>query len=244
VRHRIAAFAIVLTAVLAACGTTGDDESEDRTTTTAAKTTTTTGSSSTTETSAPEDDDAQARAEAVDITVDELPAGWDSTTHEEDPDDNLVTQCSDFDVDDLSLATYFTDDFTFGDLEQNEGQQISVGTRVFEDESTATDVLDVIPTDDFMSCVNDTVKTSFGGSVEGELTARELDTSADQTEGFSGQLTLSSGSTGETLDVTLAFVAIRNGDLVTGMTGFALGQDLDADVIDTLANRIVELQEA
>jgi hypothetical protein len=246
VRQPIAAFAIVLTfsvtGLLAGCGTTGDGEADEKTTTTAAKTTTTAPSSSTT--TAPEPDgESQARAEAIDVSLDELPAGWDSVPHEPD-EQNLITECSDFDVDALALATHFTEDFTLGDLEANNGQTVSVGTRVFEDESTATDIMDALTQDDFISCANEQVKASIGGTVEGEIAARELSTSADQTEGFSGPLTVTSTSTGKTVDLFVAFVAIRTGDLITGMSGFAIGQDLDGQVIDDLVDRIVALQAA
>jgi hypothetical protein len=238
-RHRFAVLAIALSVVLAACGTTGDTEADDTTTTTAATSTTTTERPSTTTTEA--DDDAQARAEAIDVSPAVLPDGWSSTPHEPD-EENLVSECSDYDVDELARGTYYTDDFVYGDLETNDGQQLSVGTRVFEDEETATNVVDAVSTDDFIACVNDKVKTSLGGQIDGEIEAHDLSTSADQTAGFSGKLVLTSGSTGETLDFTIAFVAIRTGDLVTGMSAVGLGQPLDGQVINAVADRIVELQ--
>jgi hypothetical protein len=241
-RHRCAVLAIALTVVLAACGTTGDTKADDTTTTTTAKSTTTKPkTSSTTTTEA--DDDAQARAEEIDVSPALLPDGWSSSPHEDD-EDNLVSQCSDYDVDKLAQGTYYTDDFVYGDLENNDGQQVSVGTRVFEDEETATNIVDVVSTDAFIACVNQSVKSSLGGQIDGEIEAHDLTTSADQTAGFSGHLTLTSGSTGETLDFWIAFVAIRSGDLVTGMSGVALGQDLDGQVISDLADNIVELQAA
>jgi len=242
VRHRFAVLVIALSVVVAACGTTGDKKADDTTTTTAAKsTTTTTERPSTTTTEA--GDDAQARAEAIDVSPAVLPDGWSSRSHEKDQE-NLVSECSDFDVDELALGTYYTDDFVTGDLEQNDGQQLSVGTRVFEDEETATNIVDVVSTDDFISCINQKVKTSLGGQITGDIEAHDLSTSADQTAGFSGHLVLTSGSTGETLDLWYAFVFIRTGDLVTGLSGFALGQDLSGQVISDVADKIVELQAA
>jgi hypothetical protein len=241
-RHRFAVLATALTVVLAvaACGTTGEKKADKTTTTTVAKSTTTKPKTTTTTEAT---DDAQARAEEIDVSPAELPDGWSSTPHEED-EENLVSECSDYDVTDLAEGTYYTDDFVFGDLENNDGQQLSIGTRVFEDEDTATGIMDVVSTDDFIACVNDTVKTSLGGQIDGEIEARDVTTSADQTAGFSGHLLLTSGSTGETLDFWIAFVAIRSGDLITGMSAVALGQDLDGQVITDLADRIVELQGA
>jgi hypothetical protein len=240
-RHRFAVLAIALSFVVAACGTTGDTNAEDTTTTTAAKSTTTTERPSTTTTEA--DDDAQSRAEAIDVSPAVLPDGWSSSPHEPD-DENLVSECSDYDVDELAQGTYYTDDFVYGDLENNDGQQLSVGTRVFEDEETATNIVDVVSTDEFIACVNQSVKTSLGGQIDGDIEAHDLSTSADQTAGFSGHLLLTSGSTGETLDFWIAFVAIRTGDLVTGMSAVALGQDLDGQVITDVSNEIVDLQGA
>jgi len=241
-RHRFAVLAIALSVVLAACGTTGDKKADDTTTTTTAKSTTsTTERPSTTTTEA--DDEAQSRAEAIDVSPAVLPDGWSSSPHEQD-EENLVSECSDYDVNDLARGTYYTDDFVYGDLEQNNGQQVSIGTRVFEDEDTATNIVDVVSTDAFIACVNDKVKTGLGGQIDGDIEAHDLTTSADQTAGFSGHLVLSSGSTGETLDYWIAFVAVRSGDLVTGMSAVALGQDLDGQVISDLADKIVELQAA
>jgi hypothetical protein len=240
-RHRFAVLVIALSVLAAACGTTGDTKADDTTTTTAAKSTTTTERPSTTTTEA--DDDAQSRAEAIDVSPAVLPDGWSSSPHEPD-DSNLVSECSDYDVDELAKGTYYTDDFVYGDLEQNDGQQLSVGTRVFEDEETATNIVDAVSTDDFIACVNQKVKTSLGGQIDGDIEAHDLTTSADQTAGFSGHLVLSSGSTGETLDFWIAFVAIRTGDLVTGLSAVALGQDLSGQVITDVSNEIVDLQGA
>jgi flagellar hook-associated protein 3 FlgL len=47
---------------------------------------------------------------------------------------------------------------------------------------------------------------------------------------------------GDTVTLQVAFVAIRTGDLVTGITALGVGQDLDTSVLDDLGDRIVELQ--
>ena len=62
-------------------------------------------------------------------------------------------------------------------------------------------------------------ESSFGaGSVEGEVAALRFENIGDQTEGFSGQLTVADSSTGDDVALQVAFVAIRTGDLVTGLT--------------------------
>ena len=82
--HRFAPFAIALTLVLAACGTTGDDESGDTTTTTEAEESSTTSETTASTTTEPEvDEEAQARAEAVDITLDDFPEGWEASPHQD-----------------------------------------------------------------------------------------------------------------------------------------------------------------
>ena len=103
--HRFAPFAIALTLVLAACGTTGDDEGGDTTTTTEAEESSTTSETTASTTTEPEvDEEAQARAEAVDVTLDDFPEGWEASPHEVDEDEDLITQCSEFDLEELSLA--------------------------------------------------------------------------------------------------------------------------------------------
>jgi hypothetical protein len=245
VTHRFAPFAIALTLVLAACGTTGDDESGDTTTTTEAEKSSTTSETTAPTTTEPEvDEEAQARAEAVDVTLDDFPEGWEASPHEVDEDEDLITQCSEFDLEELSLAVYNTDDFSIGDLSANDGQSMQLGTRVFEDEETATSILDVMPADDFIACANQELESTFGeGSVEGAVEARQFEGIGDQTEGFSGQLEVTDSTTGEAVTLQVAFVAIRTGDLVTGLTALGVGQLLDTDVLDDLGDRIVELQE-
>ena len=121
---------------------------------------------------------------------------------------------------------------------------MQLGTRVFEDEDTATSILDVMPEDDFIACANQELESNFGeGSVEGAVEARQFEGIGDQTEGFSGQLEVADSATGETVTLQVAFVAIRTGDLVTGLTAVGVGQLLDTDVLDDLGDRIVELQE-
>jgi hypothetical protein len=248
VKHRFAALAIALAlvSVVAACGTTGDDDSADTTSTTEAEKSTTTSETteSTTTTTEPEvDAEAQARAEAVDITIDDFPSDWESAPHEDDPDPDLITTCSEFDLEELSLGVYNTDDFSVGDLSANDGQSMQIGTRVFEDEDTASSILDVIPEDDFIACANDELEKSFGeGSVEGAVEAREFTGIGDQTEGFSGQLDVTDSSTGDVVTLQVAFVAVRTGDLVTGLSAIGVGQELDTAVLDDLGDRIVELQ--
>ena len=54
---------------------------------------------------------------------------------------------------------------------------------------------------------------------------------------------MADSATGETVTLQVAFVAVRTGDLVTGLTAIGVGQLLDTDVLDDLGDRIVELQE-
>jgi hypothetical protein len=245
VTHRFAPFAIALTLVLAACGTTGEGESGDTTSTTQAESSTTSETTTSTTTEPEVDEAAQARAEAVDVTLDDFPAGWESSPHEVDDDEDLITLCSEFDLEELSLAVHNTDDFSIGDLSANDGQSMQIGTRIFEDEATAESILDVMPQDDFIACANQELESTYGeGSVEGEVEARQFEGIGDQTEGFSGQLQVVDSNTGETVSVQLAFVAIRTGDLVTGLTAVGVGQGLDTSVLDDLGDRIVELQES
>jgi hypothetical protein len=187
------------------------------------------------------DDEAQARAESVDITLDDFPADWESAPHEESTEPDLFTSCSDFDLDELTLGEHFTDDFSTGDLSANDGQQIEIGTRVFEDEETATGIVDVMPEPDFIACANGELQSSFGDDyISGEVEAREFTGIGDQTEGFSGEITVT--SQGSEVVLQVAFVAVRTGDLITGLSAAGVGQPLDSAVLDDLGDRIVELQ--
>jgi hypothetical protein len=246
-KFRFAALAVALTFVLAACGTTGDDdEGGDTTTTTEATTTespetTESTESSTTTTEVEVDEDAQARAEAIDIDISDFPADWEASPHQESTEENLVTKCSEFDLDELSLGVYDTEDFSTGDLSSNDGQSIEISTRVFEDEGIATDIADFIASDEFIACANEEIQSSFGGEVTGEVRGVDFTGIGDQTEGFSGAITVTD-TDGTEVDLQIAFVAIRTGDLITGVSATGVTQALDTDVLDDLGERIVELQ--
>ena len=84
----------------------GRRRSGDTTTTTEAEESSTTSETTASTTTEPEvDEEAQARAEAVDITIDDFPEGWESAPHEVDEDEPIsITQCSEFDLEELSLA--------------------------------------------------------------------------------------------------------------------------------------------
>ena len=99
-----------------------------------------------------------------------------------------------------------------------------------------------MPEDDFIACANTELESSFGeGSVEGEVVALEFENIGDQTEGF-GSAEGHRTAHGEVVTLQVAFVAIRTGDLVTGLKAIAR-QALDSDVLDSLGERIVEPQE-
>jgi hypothetical protein len=247
VKYRFAALAVALSLGLVACGTTGDDDESggEKTTTTEATTESseTTGSteSTTTTTEVEVDDEAQARAETIDIDISDFPADWEASPHQESDEENLVTKCTEFDLDELSLGVYDTEDFSTGDLSSNDGQSIEIGTRVFEDETTASQISDAIASDDFVACANDEIASSFGDSVDGEVQGVDFENIGDQTEGFSGQITVTD-TDGTEVTLQLAFVAIRTGDLITGVSATGVTQPLDTDVLDDLGVRIVELQ--
>ena len=89
------------------------------------------------------------------------PTAGSPRPHEDSGEPDLFTTCSEFDLEDLSLAEHYTEDFSTGDLGADDGQQITVGTRVFEDEDTASSLLDVMPEDEFIACANDELQSDL-----------------------------------------------------------------------------------
>lgn len=244
-RRRLAALVAALTVVAAACGTSGGNDAA--TTTTAADATTTTAEETTT-TEASGTAEAQARADAVELTDADFPSDWSSSPADESDGPSPLDGCDPSFTDDSSeLATNKTDTFTTGSVDAGDGAQFRAETKVFVDEAAATAALDPFSDPDVLDCIDGALKEAFGdgqgATVTGTFGEDDIEVGADQSEGASAEYTIEADD-GSSADVAVAVLLIRTGDLATMITIQTVGSSFEPSVLQAPVERIVELQAA
>lgn len=252
IRRWLGVLAVASGLLVAACGTTADDSAGgDGGATTEGQATTVdpaptepepTEPATTEPTEDPQGDDAEAVAESVEVTLADLPDGWDSAPHDESGSTDVWQTCAGIDLDEYTAAEHFSDDFTFGSVEGNDGQAIFVGTRVLADQADAEDIIATTADPEFVACVDDDFVATFeGATVEGDIEPTEVPFDAgDELAAYSGNLEIIDPASGESLEVTVAFIAIRTGNVVTGVSAVAVGQDPQDEALGGIIDRIAE----
>jgi hypothetical protein len=232
--------------LLGACSSSGGEDEAEDTTTTEAEETTTTEAEETTTTEAEVDEDAMARAEMVDLTVDDFPEGWTAEPSDtSDDDDAGISDCAPVMADDSAvLARYDTDDFTTGDLDAGDGTNFAASTKVFVDEDAAQAVLDPFSEPDVIACIDEELKKVFGDGtgtdIEGEMAEDDLDVGTDAAEGISGEYVVPTPD-GE-LPLNVAVLLFRTGDIATMVTLLSVGSSLDPSTLEAPLFALVERQ--
>ncbi len=238
-RSLLGALAVSVALLTAACGTSSgsDDAGKDDPTTTEAKATTTTTEA--------EGDDAQARAESIDLTESDFPDGFTASPASEDDEPGAIEQCTGKSVDDDVAGEYTTDDFTAGDLNADDGVQVSIKTKVFTDEAAAEAALEPFSDEEVISCIDGLFKEQFSGTtntVEGSISIQDYgDTAADQAELVGGRFTVTTAD-GQEVPLSLAVVVWRTGDVATQLVATGVGPSIDDIDLADVGTRIEELQ--
>jgi hypothetical protein len=239
-RTRATFAAAVLLVGLSACGNDDTDDGDATTTTTEAAASTTEGDDQSDD---GDDADAMARAEAANLTIDDLPDGWNATPNGGDDDGSIFDVCGDIDLDAVTVAKANSDNF---ETTTADGGAISISTTsgVFASEGDATAMVDTLADQAFADCASGTfLDTLATDGVEGGLTAAqasELPDVADQIGSIGGQFTITAaeGDSG----ISVIVVAIRTGDLVTTISGTAIDAAPDGDLIESVIGLVAERQ--
>jgi hypothetical protein len=245
-RARAAIAAVVLLVGLSACGSDDTDDDDATTTTEAAAGTTDAGDETTTTGSDDEGDDgdALARAEAANITIDDLPDGWTGEPPEVE-ENTAFDRCTDLDLDADTVAKAQSDHFEFV---TGDGGQLTVSSTsgVLSGEDEATAMVDEFADAAFADCVTEALRTDLGATdMTGSLAvapADELPDLADQTGGMGGAFTITDPTSGETIQLQTAVLAIRTGDLVTTVSVAAVDTEGDGELFESLAGLVAERQ--
>lgn len=250
-RTRATLAAAALLVGLSACGSDDDADGGATTTTAAAAESTTTGvddgESTTTEDGSvdPDDADAMARAEAANVTIDDLPDGWTAEATEEDDGDDAFDRCSDVDLEAITVAKARSDRFEF---QADDGGQMTISSTsgVLTSEDDATSMVDEFGSDAFAECVAEALRTDLGAAqMTGSFSVAssdELPDVADQVGALSGTFTITDPASGETVDLRAAVVAIRTGDLVSTLSVATVDSEGDGDLFESLVGVVAERQ--
>jgi len=241
--HRSLVGAIAGALLLSACGASGGNETAD-TTRAGAETTTTAATEATTTTEAGAD--AQARAESVELTVDDFPEGWTASTPAEESIEDVLAECSPALGDQGTVARFQNDDFSIGSLADADGVQFVAITEVYEDEDAAIAAAEDFGESDVYVCIDEALQeqldTVDGATLDGSLEKDDgLDVDVDDVTGLFADyvLTFAGGDT-QTISVGLAF--LRTGDVSTTVAIVSTGDTYDASELEQPIDRLAELQ--
>lgn len=247
----VGAFAITAALLLGACGTSSGNDADKKSDDTSTEATDTNSDGTNTDeptTSSDTNDEAQARADAVDLTVSDFPDGWEANPPEPDDPNNPLSTCdpSFDDANDTSIATHETDQFSIGSLDSGNGAQFSAETKVFESADDATTAVDPFTDQDVIDCIDETLKGLFGdgqgATVSGQLTHDSGDIGADQAERLVADYTINADD-GSSADVSIGIIAIRTDDIATLVTAMAVGDAIQDVELGDQIKKIVALQK-
>ncbi|MCB0987740.1 MAG: hypothetical protein H6519_03205 [Microthrixaceae bacterium] len=248
-RSRHALAAAVLLVGLTACGSNGSDKADTTTTKADSSTTTESGdrNSTTTEATATtgsgDKADAEKRAEAANLTIEDLPDGWTAIPAGDSDGNNVFDTCGDLDLDEITVAKVSSDNFEHA---TTDGGVLNLRTTsgVLASEKDAQAMVDVIGDDAFADCTTTNFTDisevpGMTGSVAPTPT-EELPDVADQVAALSGMFTIPTPQGDSTMNVII--IGVRTGDLVTTIMGMAIDTEPDGAILQDVVNVVADRQ--
>lgn len=231
----LTSLAVTATLVLASCSGGGDDDgrtsSDDPTAETSATVApadpTAEGTSSTTESRPdPATDAAMERAERLNLTIDDLPSGWQNFPQAE-AEVGVVEVCSSVDLYAHLVALARSDAFMFtiepGTL------QASSGVTILDHEAQAVAMLADFRDDTFVECATDTLRRGTDTyTISGGLSRNETEPDlGDEAVALSGDFTITPTDGSPPHSLSAIVVAIRRGDVVVTFSSTATDRRFD-----------------
>jgi hypothetical protein len=195
---------------------------------------------------------AQQAADRAVLAAEDLGEGWEQTgTAPPDETGRGIEECLSDDVSAASddpVAESDTYEFTRGDS-PTQRQQLQVSATVLEDEAAGR-LVDELATAEVRGCLRDRFREEIGG---GEATpGLEVDVGEfEADEGFGGagdgatrlRAPMELTAEGMTLPATVDLVVVHTGQVVTAIVGFALGEPIAEEDLESWTERAAELQE-
>ncbi len=251
----ILAWIAIVAIVASACGTSGKTTTTKpaKTATTAKTTTTSTTSTtgtSTTElgggsTTTPGSAADKARASAANIVARDFPKGWTSEPGQTGSSSTFARCAPNVNLDKETVAKASSPDFQRVDT--SEVRAIS-STWILSSEAVARRMIATIAGPAFAKCTQELITSSGlkAGTATGKLSPQRVTGIADEAAGIDGQLSGIDSGTGKQATLGVSIIAIRTGDVVTVLTGAALGgtRRTDGALFQKLAQAIADRQHA
>lgn len=251
-RQAVAA-AFALTLLAAACGGDdgGDDPAPSSTTEPAATSTSPDGSTEPDpepEPDGPDVDEAEALAESLNLTIEDMGDGWQADDSESDSEGGVSECYQDVDLDAIEVAQADSPQFTTSSLDGSQGQVVQTSTIVLDEEASAEAIMAEIGDDRFADCVDDVLVDSIGaggGQVidSGIVVVEDQGGLGDASGGLAGAISLMTG--GNQIDGQLALYFIRTDNVITGVQVLDLGgmgfEETLGDLLDLVDKRHAQL---
>lgn len=250
----LSALALALLLSLTACGD-GDDDSSSMSSTQGASASTESSAGSTDETPpatslttpALLDPDDQLIANDAVLTVEDMPAGWESAPNDDTDDPEAEQQVADCvgvevsDVENDANATADSDEFT-----SPEGTQVSSSTEVAADEQWMTNAFAIQGTEQFRSCIAESLQQELAQESQdvewGEVRVFPMvfRTFGDETSAFRVAVTAEtqSGAMEVNVDLIMARVGRASAALSVVSTTGPMGAAEEAGYLEAMVERL------
>jgi hypothetical protein len=203
---RALAGACALTLIVAACGddedgsddaeqtteavdeTTGSTEAEPESTASEPEEETTTSEGGESES----DPEAVAKAEAINLTIDDFAEGWTEEPQSDDAETDPFDECfTGTDIESATVGEAETGNFQIATDDSGAGQGVSMQTIVLDSPETATAVVDEALGDEFAACLQEFLSTQLLEGVEATLAPQVDDPPlTEQSGGVVGQIAI------------------------------------------------------
>lgn len=226
-RQVLASFAVSALALLAACGDDGGDEPLTA-------------------------EEAGLAVDRAVLTADDLGEGWQQTgtTPPESTGDG-IEQCLSEEVaaaTETPVAESDTHEYTRGDS-PTQRQQLQISAVVLEDD-VAEQLVDELASDEVRDCLQERFQEEIGsdGGTPGlEVEVGDFEVEEDFAGAGDGSTRLQAPmeltAEGMTLPATVDMIVVHTGQVATAIVGFALGDAIPTEELESWTERAAELQE-
>lgn len=185
-------------------------------------------------------DDAQDRVDRINLTLEDLPAGWVSEPAIDEVG-SVVADCTTSGVDDNVVARDRSDRFSLVVGTGGLGLDTASGYLVSED--VAVDLMAELASSEFAACATEQLVSADGVTVVGELApVADAPALADEVTLLQGDFSLSD-DTGATAQLSALVVAIRTDQVVTTVSATAVDTPGDDQLLTEVLELVAERQE-
>lgn len=185
-------------------------------------------------------DDAQDRVERINLTLEDLPAGWVSEPAIDEVG-SVVADCTTNGDDANVVARDRSDRFSL--VVGTGGLGLDTASGYLLDEDVAADLMAELATPDFAACATEQLVSADGVTVVGELApVADAPALADEVTVLQGDFSLSD-DTGATAQLSALVVAIRTDQVVTTVSATAVDTPGDDQLLTEVLELVAERQE-